>query len=128
MSRVTLSEQYEEIERLYRELRGELDQATRRQAFTIAERTIMARRLDRLRAARELIWRLMQEGGEGSRLLPANDDLYGVLQLVKRTIAGPDELSTAFRECIVKVDGGVTLGQVVDAAIASYQPTEERAA
>ncbi len=126
--RATLSEQYEEIERLYRELRGELDQATRRQAFTIAERNIMARRLDRLRAARELIWRLMQESGEGSRLLPADDDLYGVLQLVQRTIAGPDELSTAFRECIVKVDGGVTLGQVVDAAIASYQPTEKRAA
>lgn len=121
-----LAEQYEEIERLHAELRRQLDHATRRQLFGLAERNIMQRRLDRLRSARELIWRLMQERGEAAGMLPADDDLYGVLKLVGECLSGRDEITSAFRDQIVKVDGSVTLGQVVDAALASY--TEERAA
>ena len=125
--RATLSEQFEELERLHHELRERLHEATRRQQGSLADRNAMARRLERLRSARELVYRIMLERGENS-VLPASDDLYGVLRLVQRTISGADQLSTAFLECIVKVDGSVTLGRVVDEAIAAYRPSGERAA
>lgn len=127
-ARVTLQEQFEELDRMHGELRRQLHDAIGQQRFSVAERNHLARRLERLRAARELVYRMMSERGDAGDLLPPDGDLFGALRLVQLCLAGNDEISTAFREQIVKVEGSVTLGQFVDTTISAYAVPEARAA